>query len=428
MLKIPKFDPATEEVVKQRFVEEARCAAQIKHENVCTIFDVGQADGILYIRMERIDGPALAQVLDCGTLPPRKAAEIALRLSALEAAHRQGVVHRDVKPGNVLVTRKGDPVLTDFGLARPTAAGDSTWDPQSPYCSGTPEYMAPELFRGEPADARCDIYGLGLVLYEMLTGGLPAWSTFAAAGQTRPAQEAVCAELDVACAGRDAALASICARAMAACGRPTAFSPRRRWPMHWRRTWRRAPRRRRLPWSLVVAAGFIVAAAALVLRTGEGVGVRIADATQFWVDGRPIVLPPAPDWHAIPLKSVANEFIGGKANREDAVQQVEIPWRGAKVRISIELDYLHLPVARQLVAEPRVADMMLSADNRVLYLGNRITSQAAASPRLCNCWTFRPADCCAPYVLATAKSTTINRLRFRATADFCTPRIIFAPS
>ena len=144
--------------------------------------------------MERIDGPTLAQVLDCGTLPPRKAAEIALKLTrALEAAHRQGVVHRDVKPGNVLVTRKGDPVLTDFGLARPTAASDSTSDPQSPYCSGTPEYMAPELFRGEPADVRSDIYGLGLVLYEMLTGGLPAWSTCAAAGQTQPAQEAVCA-------------------------------------------------------------------------------------------------------------------------------------------------------------------------------------------------------------------------------------------
>lgn len=371
-LKIPKFDPATEEVVKQRFVEEARRAAQIKHENVCTIFDVGQADGILYIRMERIDGPTLAQVLDCGTLPPRKAAEIALRLTrALEAAHRQGVVHRDVKPGNVLVTRKGDPVLTDFGLARPTAAGDSTCDPQSPYCSGTPEYMAPELLRGEPADARCDIYGLGLVLYEMLTGGLPAWSTRAAAGQTRPAQEAACAELDAVCAGRDAALAGICARAIAP--RPAdRFQLATEMADALAAYLGAAPsrRRRRLPWLLVAAAGFVVAAAALVLRTGEGAAqIRIADANaQLWVDGQQIVLPPAPDWHAIPLKVGAHEVIVRKANREDAFQQVVIPWRGAKVRISIELDYLHLPVARQLVAEPRVADMMLSADNRVLYL------------------------------------------------------------
>ena len=140
--------------------------------------------------------------------------------------------------------------------------------------------------------------------------------------------------------------------------------------MHWRRTWRQPPRRRRLPWLLVAAAGFVLAAAALVLRTGEGVvQIRITDRdAQLWVDGQPIVLPPAQDWHAIPLKVGAHEVMVRKTHHEDVVQQIVIPWRGAKVRVSIELEYLNVPAVRQLAAEPRIADLMVSADNRVLYL------------------------------------------------------------
>jgi Tol biopolymer transport system component len=163
---------------RQRFEREAKSISQLAHPNICTLHDVGQQDGISYLVMELLDGQSLADRLAKGPLPLdqvlRYGAEIA---SALHAAHRKGVIHRDLKPGNVVLTKTGAKLL-DFGLAKSDALIDS--DPSAvtvthPLTSkgtivGTFQYMSPEQLEGQEADARTDIFGLGAVLYEMATG------------------------------------------------------------------------------------------------------------------------------------------------------------------------------------------------------------------------------------------------------------------
>ena len=141
-----------------RFEREARAISALNHPNICTLHDVGPN----YLVMELVDGTPLK-----GPLPMQKAVEYAGQLlDALDAAHRKGIVHRDLKPGNILVTRQGVKVL-DFGLA--DVAGDPELT-KTGAVMGTPAYMAPEQWEGKRTDARSDIYALGCVLYEMLTG------------------------------------------------------------------------------------------------------------------------------------------------------------------------------------------------------------------------------------------------------------------
>ena len=141
-----------------RFELEARAISALNHPNICTLHDIGPN----YLVMELVDGTPLK-----GPLPMQKAVEYAGQLlDALDAAHRKGIVHRDLKPGNILVTRQGVKVL-DFGLA--DVAGDPELT-KTGAVMGTPAYMAPEQWEGKRTDARSDIYALGCVLYEMLTG------------------------------------------------------------------------------------------------------------------------------------------------------------------------------------------------------------------------------------------------------------------
>ena len=151
----------------ERFHNEVRVARQVSHPNVCRVYDVGEADGTPYISMEYVDGEDLASLLQrIGRLPADKALEIARKICAgVAAAHDKGVIHRDLKPANIMLDKRGNVVIMDFGLA---AVAAELFGAEAR--SGTPAYMAPEQLRGEEVTAKSDIYALGLVLYELFTG------------------------------------------------------------------------------------------------------------------------------------------------------------------------------------------------------------------------------------------------------------------
>ena len=156
----------------ERFRREARAAAGLSHPNIVAVHDWGAVDGIYYMVMEFVRGVSARELLNAhGLLAPAQAVEVLLQtLSALDHAHRQGIVHRDVKPENVMVSRDGVVKVADFGLARAYADTQIT---VAGTVTGTVQYLAPEQLQGEPADPRTDLYSLGVVAFELLTGGLP---------------------------------------------------------------------------------------------------------------------------------------------------------------------------------------------------------------------------------------------------------------
>ncbi|MGF1646826.1 MAG: protein kinase [Kineosporiaceae bacterium] len=165
---------------RARFLREARAAAALVHPNIVTVFDIGAVDGPLteegttpYIAMELVDGPSLAQVLaERGPLAVTDAVEVARQvLAGLGAAHARGLLHRDVKPSNALLAPDGTVKLTDFGIATSTADGMTLTQPGA--VLGTVAYLAPERVAGRPATAASDLYAVGVVLHEMLTGSPP---------------------------------------------------------------------------------------------------------------------------------------------------------------------------------------------------------------------------------------------------------------
>jgi serine/threonine-protein kinase len=156
---------------RDRFLREARVVGQLSHPNVITLHDMGieESTQTPYLVMEFIDGTPLDRLLEKGMAPvPRACAWAAHAAEALEAAHNRGVIHGDVKPANILITADGKVKLTDFGMARLAKrdAGDTP-------LLGTPAYWCPEQIMGRPQDARSDIFSLGVVLYEMVTGSKP---------------------------------------------------------------------------------------------------------------------------------------------------------------------------------------------------------------------------------------------------------------
>ena len=154
-----------------RFQREARAAAQLNHPNIVVIYDVGEQAGIHYIAMEYLEGGSLRERIASGPLTAERAASVVEQVgSALDYAHRRGLVHRDVKPANILFTADDRPKVTDFGIAR---ASDSTRLTRTGVLIGTPEYMSPEQAQGSQIDHRSDLYALGAILYEMLTGRVP---------------------------------------------------------------------------------------------------------------------------------------------------------------------------------------------------------------------------------------------------------------
>lgn len=160
------------EVLRTRMIREARSAAQLSHPAIITVFDVADEDGRPWIVMELVEGPSLGTLLrDEGTLSVRRAAEIGEQMAAgLAEAHRRGIVHRDIKPGNVLIAGDHRAVLTDFGIAH---LDGSTHLTSTGLLIGSPSYLAPEVAHGRSATAASDVWALGVTLYQALEGTLP---------------------------------------------------------------------------------------------------------------------------------------------------------------------------------------------------------------------------------------------------------------
>src|SRR4051812_1704656 len=158
-----------------RFSQEARAVAALNHPNILGIYDVGSQDGVPYLICEFLKGDTLREKLESGALPLRRALDYARQMATgLAAAHERGVVHRDLKPENIFITTDGQVKLLDFGLAKLTAVSDDdrteTRHTDAGTVMGTAGYMSPEQVRGQPVDHRSDIFSLGVVLYEMLSG------------------------------------------------------------------------------------------------------------------------------------------------------------------------------------------------------------------------------------------------------------------
>ncbi|MEA3018644.1 MAG: eukaryotic-like serine/threonine-protein kinase [Actinomycetota bacterium] len=167
----PEF--ATDPSFVERFRREAQSAAGLSHPNIVNVYDSGESHGTYFIVMEYIEGRSLSQIIkDEGALSPDRAADITTDIAAaLGFAHRNGVIHRDVKPGNVLISPLGQVKVTDFGIARAVTTQENLT--QTGTVMGTATYFSPEQARGEPVDPRSDVYSLGVVLYEALTGAPP---------------------------------------------------------------------------------------------------------------------------------------------------------------------------------------------------------------------------------------------------------------
>jgi serine/threonine-protein kinase len=206
--------------LKLRFLREARAVAVINHPNVVQVFAVGDWEGRSYFVMEYLEGPDLARLLmDRGPLGDADAAAATLYAArGLAEAARRGVIHRDVKPSNLVVTDRGEVKVTDFGLAKATEIGPGLT--QSGLVVGTPDYIAPEQARGESVDARADIYALGCTLFHLVAGRPP----FRVKGESgtrymeivlRHLREPVPELARAAPLGCDAQLAELCRRMMA---------------------------------------------------------------------------------------------------------------------------------------------------------------------------------------------------------------------
>ena len=164
---------------RERLLREARTASVLNHPNICTVYEAGEADGETYIAMELVEGQTLSALIGSDELAPETAIRYGVQIAdALSHAHERGVVHRDLKCANVIITPDGRPKVLDFGLARRGAgdqgsgAGDETLT-QEGAVAGTLAYMAPEVLRGEAADARSDLWALGVMLYQAVAGTLP---------------------------------------------------------------------------------------------------------------------------------------------------------------------------------------------------------------------------------------------------------------
>jgi serine/threonine protein kinase len=278
-VKILPPDLANDPQRRARFEQEARSLGALNHPNIVAVYDFGQDNGRSYIVSELVDGESLRSIIDRGPLPIRKVIDYAVQMAeALAAAHELGIVHRDLKPENVMVTRAGRVKVLDFGLAKQNvaAAGDKTATmalSQPGMVMGTAGYMSPEQVRGEPVDARSDIFSFGCVLYEM-TAGKRAFESRSSVETMHavlnedppeldpraspPALSAIvrrCLEKRQEQRFQSAADLAFALRALTPSSSSTAQGPIA------------IPRRRWVPWAAAIAAGVLLFAAGYLART-----------------------------------------------------------------------------------------------------------------------------------------------------------------
>jgi len=178
-LKFLKTELLEDDAARARFLREARSASMLDHPNICTVYEIDETpDGLVFIAMSLCEGGSLKNRLEHGPLPVEEALDVAIQVAkGLECAHGKGIMHRDIKPANIMLTADGTVKLADFGLAR---LADQEKITMTGSTLGTAAYMSPEQASGETTDERTDIWSLGVVLYEMLTGSLPFRSEYAA--------------------------------------------------------------------------------------------------------------------------------------------------------------------------------------------------------------------------------------------------------
>ncbi len=167
---LPKQTLGNEED-RERFVREAQAAAALDHSNICTTYEIDEADGQTFIAMAYVEGQSLEQRIAAGHIEPREAVDIAIQIAdGLREAHENGIIHRDIKSANIMLGKRGQAKIMDFGLAKLSGRTKLT---KTATIMGTVAYMSPEQALGETVDHRTDIWSLGVMLYEMLTGKLP---------------------------------------------------------------------------------------------------------------------------------------------------------------------------------------------------------------------------------------------------------------
>ncbi|HSR14243.1 MAG TPA: serine/threonine-protein kinase, partial [Gemmatimonadales bacterium] len=264
-IKVLRPEAATA-VAAERFLREARLLARLQHPHVVQVHQAGESAGLFYFVMDLVEGETLAGRLARGPLAHVEAVGVADQLlDALESAHRLGIIHRDIKPSNIFLTGRGVR-LGDFGIARGTGGDEDQALTRESSLLGTPAYMAPEQAGGGPVTAATDLYAVGLVLYECLTGR--RWSRFADPGQ--------------------ADWSGVPGQVRGPLARALALSPGERWPGT--ETFRRALRPRSRLRPLVMAAGAVVLALLLFLAWRSR-SATPADSTWSVGDAAPRTVP-----------------------------------------------------------------------------------------------------------------------------------------
>ena len=216
-LKIPKVDSNADSKFIVRFLREARAAATLSHPNICPVYDVGEIDGTHFIAMAYIQGQSLSEFINPDKPQSDRSVAVVIRkvALALHEAHTHGLIHRDVKPANVMIDHRNEPIIMDFGLARQVNDKDEARLTKEGAILGSPAYMSPEQVEGfaDQMGPSCDIYSLGVILFELLTGKLPFEGTIAsiiAQIVTKPVDDPRRVREDIS-----PKLAKICTKAMA---------------------------------------------------------------------------------------------------------------------------------------------------------------------------------------------------------------------